>query len=95
MFSVLITCKYSFPHKSETQSKTIKLFKSMMKSFVTSQYAAFFEQDGVPELFEALSKSGLLGKIIEAYPKLSESKSMYTRAVESIINFKADPSLLP
>ena len=92
--ATILTNKYSFPSKTKKHRKFIDLFESIRSKFTKATYERFFRINNVPEVFNILLKSGLVDKIINVYPKLSDSKESYLRVAQNIANFKETRTLI-
>ena len=57
-------------------------------------YEKFFAIEAIVEFFKAMDISGITKNMIEAYPKLNESKEMYQKISKSIQNFKTTKTLM-
>ena len=57
-------------------------------------YEKFFAIDTIREFFRAMAISGITNSMIEAYPKLNESKEMYQKISQSIQDFNTAKTLI-
>ena len=89
ILGLLQSNKYSFPNKNNSQKKLSVLFDSICRSFSRIQYQNFFLSDNVSDTFQILLKSGFIEKMIDVYPKLSESKDLYLAIALNIANFES------
>ena len=94
LLGIILTKSYSYPNKTEKFRRLISSFHSVYQKFSIPAYARFFKIEYVCELFEIMKSAGVIDNMIQAYPKLSESKDSYLRIYESIVDFKKSNELL-
>ena len=94
LLGIILTKSYSYPNKTEKFRRLIWSFNTIYQKFSIPAYQKFFKTEYVCELFEMMKKAGIIDNMIQAYPKLSESKDSYLRIYESIVNFKRINELL-
>ena len=94
IISSMMTNKHSFPYKTDKHKKFINLFEEIYKRFCKFSYEKFFNLPKVVLVFKMLNESGVFSEMINAYPKLSESKEAYINVVKSIIEFRETKILI-
>ena len=67
---------------------------SLTTTFNRANYAAFFRLKGVPMFFQILKSSGLIEEMIERHPTMKLSKERYMEAVDSIIHFHENRTMI-
>ncbi|CAI2378189.1 unnamed protein product [Moneuplotes crassus] len=80
-----VTSNYWLPGNSFRIRKFRSMIKKNLKQYSVRKYSEFYKLEGCSKFYEVLYKSGFIQRIIEAYPKLKESKDSYYRAVEDIM----------
>ena len=89
-----MTNKYSFPYKTDKNRKIMVQFESINQKFSKISYERFFNLSNISEVFDIFIKSGVVNQIIDAYPKLSESRDSYLKTAKSIVDFKTTKTLM-
>ena len=79
-----MTNKYSPKIKKGKMRRIKTLVKTVMKSYSISTYASLMKLELFQEAVLLLSQSGMVRTIIEAYPRLQESKKAYEDFSKSI-----------
>ena len=69
-------------------------FESINQKFTKISYERFFILSNISESFNMLIESGVVNQMIDAYPKLSESRDNYLRTAQSIVDFKLTKTLM-
>ena len=94
IISTILSKKYSFKYKSDKRQRFRSQFEKLNKAFSIDDYERFFFKNYVSDVFEMFVKSGVVDKMIEAYPKLSDSRDSYLRIAQSIVEFKTTKTLI-
>ena len=94
IISTILTNKYSFPYKTDKDRKVMAQFESINQKFSKISYERFFILNNIPEIFNMFIKSGVVNQMIDAYPKLSESRDSYLKTAKSIVDFKTTKTLM-
>ena len=89
-----MTNKYSFPYKTDKDIKFMAQFESINQKFTKLSYERFLILSNISEVFDIFIKSGVVNQIIDAYPKLSESRDSYLKTAKSIVDFKTTKTLM-
>ena len=94
IIATILSNKYSFPYKTDRHRRFISQFENVNHKFSKSTYERFLSINEISNVFEMFLKSGMVDKMIEAYPKLSESRDSYLRTAKSIVEFKETKTLM-
>ena len=94
ILSTILTNKYSFPYKTDKDRKIMAQFESINQKFSKISYEKFFILNNISEIFNMFIKSGVVNQMIDAYPKLSESRDSYLKTAKSIVDFKTTKTLM-
>ena len=94
IISTILTNKYSFPYKTDKDRKFMAQFESINQKFTKLSYERFLILSNISEVFDIFIKSGVVNQIIDAYPKLSESRDSYLKTAKSIVDFKTTKTLM-
>ena len=94
IISIILSNKYSFKYKSDKRQRFRSQFEKLNKAFSVNDYERFFFKSYISDVFEMFVKSGVVDKMIEAYPKLSDSRDSYLRIAQSIVEFKTTKTLI-
>ena len=94
ILSTLMTNKYSFAHKTDKHRKFISQFELIYHKFSKWSYQKFFDSEKISFVFKLLMDSGIVARLIKAYPKLSESNEVYLKVAKNIIDFKDTKTFL-
>ncbi|CAI2378615.1 unnamed protein product [Moneuplotes crassus] len=94
LLSVFMTQYYLIPKRSATSKKIAQALKQIVKKFSPKLYIKFFNLEGVSDFFKLLKSSNYIYKVIDAYPNMKKCEDQYIKAVDSIINFSRDPTLM-
>ncbi|CAI2386337.1 unnamed protein product [Moneuplotes crassus] len=90
VFSLMMTLDYNIPAKTPFFVSLKRRVKIIMKKYSIFQYTQFFKVQGVLEFFEILKKSGITEKIIQSYPKLSDSREKVEDILTRYASIKRD-----
>ena len=92
--SIILSNKHTFPNKTHSERRFTNMIKQAYWRFVKSIYEKIFDKDYMREFFKIFRESGLMESMLDAYPKLAESKKMYYLVADSIQNFKNTNELM-
>lgn len=81
-----MTNKFWIPDNSFRIRKFRGLITANLKQYSAHKYCQLFNLEGCVEFFKVLETSGFAARIIDAYPKLAESRDSYLKVVSDIIN---------
>ena len=94
LLGVILTKNYSYSNRTNRYRAIATSFQAAYKKFSIVAYVRLFRTEYVCELFKILKDSGVIHKMIQAYPKLSESNDSYLRVLDSIVDFNKTNRLL-
>ena len=92
--SIILSNKHTFPNKTDYERRFINLVNLAYERFAKSTYEKIFDKDYMREFFRIFRESGLMESMLDAYPKLAESKKMYYLVADSIQDFKNTNELM-
>ena len=94
ILSTLMTNKYSFGNKTDKHRRFISQFESIYQKFSKLSYQKFFDSEKISLVFKLLMDSGIVARLINVYPKLSESEEVYLNVAKNLIDFKDTKTFL-
>ena len=88
VLGMVISCSHKFVNKDKVNVKLCNLFNSIYKCFSKEKCLKLCSYKQIREIFSMLRESGIINKMIWAYPVLSKSNEEHQEVASSIINLK-------
>ena len=81
-------------NKTDSQRRFVLKFHAINQKFSRIAYENFFAKKTIREIFRVMEAIGITNDMIEAYPKLKDSKEMYLKISQSIQDFGTSHMLI-